>query len=422
MPIDPSAANHSPSNRRDFLTTVSSIAIGTGVMSQAVSAQQPVAPQTKSGLPVLQTPTASSISVAWSTPELATGWIEYGTTPELGKRATASSNGLNQLGTRFLSARLNDLPTGQKIYYRTVTAPIEFKNAYQIQQGEPVVGETFAFHTLDASAPSASFAMINDTHEKPEVLRSITEQLSIESVDFTVWNGDVFNDVRSDDQIMEQILEPAGGGYATERPVLFTSGNHDVRGVHARALSQAMLDWPNQGELGRSFAVRQGPMAIIGLDTGEDKPDAHPVFAGLVNFEPYREAQGEWLAETLKRDEIASAPYIVVFCHIPLWGRPGDNPGDTLDGYASYSRQSQRAWHPHLAKAGVQLVASGHTHRFRYDEPTAEHTYAQIVGGGPSLSRGTIIRASADAEEMTLTASTLDGNKLGTWTFAPREV
>ena len=28
-----------------------------------------------------------------------------------------------------------------------------------------------------------------------------------------------------------------------------------------------------------NFALRLGPIALVGLDTGEDKPDAHPVFA-----------------------------------------------------------------------------------------------------------------------------------------------
>ncbi|PQO38091.1 metallophosphoesterase family protein [Blastopirellula marina] len=422
MPTDPSRPQDNASDRRHFLTTVSSLAVGTSLLSEVASAEETKPEKEQPGQPVLQNPSPSSMSVAWSTPVLATGWVEYGTTPELGKRVRVSGNGLNQLGSRFLSARMQDLPSGQKVYYRTVTTPIDFKNAYQIKPGEPIVGDTYAFQTPDASAPTATFAMINDTHEKSEVVQAIMKQLADDPADFTVWNGDVFNDVRSDAQIVDQVLEPAGGGFAVERPVLFTSGNHDVRGVHARALSQAMLDWPNQEHLGRSFAVRQGPLAIVGLDTGEDKPDAHPVFAGLANFEPYREAQGKWLAETLKREEIASAPYIVVFCHIPLWGRPGDNPGDTLDGFASYSRQSQRVWHPHLAEAGVQLVASGHTHRFRYDAPTEEHSYAQFVGGGPSLSRGTILRASADSKQLKLTATTIDGKSLDSWTFAPRKV
>ncbi|TWT39501.1 hypothetical protein [Blastopirellula retiformator] len=121
-----------------------------------------------------------------------------------------------------------------------------------------------------------------------------------------------------------------------------------------------------------------------------------------------------------QRPEIADAPYLIVFRQIPLWGLPGDNPGDTLDGYASYCRQAKKAWHPHLAKAGAQLLLCGHTHRFRCDEPTHERAYRQIVGGGPSLSSGTIMRGKADDKQLIVTATSLAGKPLGEWRISPR--
>lgn len=420
------------SDRRQFLSTMSSLAAGSVALStlvegQEVAAQEPNGAQPTAaaepllGGPVLQNPSPTGMTVAWATDTLATGWVEYGATADLGQRAEAAANGLKSLSERFLSVRLTRLKAGEPVFYRTVTQPIDFRSAYRIEKGEPIIGATYRFTTPSESAETASFQMINDTHEKLEVLRAITTELAAKPADFTVWNGDIFDDIRSDEQIVTQVLRPAGAAYAATAPVLFTSGNHDVRGKHARALSQAMIDWPHQGSLGRSFAVRQGPLAIIGLDTGEDKPDAHPTFAGLASFEPYRKAQGEWLAQTLVRPEIQSAPHLVVFCHIPLWGLPEHNPGDTLDGYAYYSRNSQQAWHKHLEQAGVQLVLSGHMHQFRYDEPTAEHSYGQMVGGGPSLQSATIIRGEATAKELIITATGLGGEKLGSWKFAPRK-
>jgi 3',5'-cyclic AMP phosphodiesterase CpdA len=234
----------------------------------------------------------------------------------------------------------------------------------------------------------------------------------------------VFNDIRSDEQIVAQVLRPAGQGvaYAARRPVVFTSGNHDVRGVHARALSQAITPWPGEGEMGRCFAVRHGPLAIVGLDTGEDKPDHHPAWAGLASFEPYREAQGAWLKRALARPEVASAPFLVVCCHIPLWGRPGDNPGDTLEGFAGYCRHAQRLWHPAMAEARVHLSISGHTHRHRYDPPAGERPYAQLVGGGPAMQQATVIKGSVTAEKMRVVVTNLAEKVLGEWEFAPRSV
>jgi hypothetical protein len=69
------------------------------------------------------------------------------------------------------------------------------------------------------------------------------------------------------------------------------------------------------------------PLAIICLDTGEDKPDAREVWGGMAAYEPYREGQKEWVQGALKEPKTASAPYLLAFCYIPLRGRPGDNDG-----------------------------------------------------------------------------------------------
>jgi hypothetical protein len=141
-------------------------------------------------------------------------------------------------------------------------------------------------------------------------------------------------------------------------------------------------------DLGRNFAFRQGDIAMIGLDTAEDKLDSRDVFAGLFCSEPYREAQAVWLRETLERPDIKSAPYLVAFCHIPIFDpRPDVNPGDLRPndhgGHAVWQRTCGKLWGPLLDRAGCQLVVAGHQHCFRYDAPAAGRGWAQIVGGGP---------------------------------------
>ena len=43
------------------------------------------------------------------------------------------------------------------------------------------------------------------------------------------------------------------------------------------------------------YSFNHGPVHIIVLDTGEDKADSHPVYAGLADFDKYRDSQAEWL-------------------------------------------------------------------------------------------------------------------------------
>ena len=167
---------------------------------------------------------------------------------------------------------------------RPVAMPIDFAGPYKIRRGEPVAGEVRRYTPPAPDAAEASFAVLNDTHEKVPVLAALTAVLAKSPADFTVWNGDVFDDVNGDEQIVANVLRPAGAAYAAERPVLFVPGNHDHRGVLARGLARAFTPWPAEPECPRCFAVRHGPLALVGLDTGEDKPDDHPSFLGLVDF------------------------------------------------------------------------------------------------------------------------------------------
>jgi len=162
---------------------------------------------------------------------------------------------------------------------------------------------------------------------------------------------------------------------------------------------------------------------LIGLDTGEDKPDNRAEWAGLARFEPYRVRQRAWLERVLLSEPVASAPFVVAFCHIPLFDpRPNANGGDLPTGYASFQRQAGELWGPLLTQYGVQAVIAAHTHRFRCDEPTADRTWAQIIGGGSSLERDvTVIHGKAEGDKLEIVVDSVSTNEeLGRWTFAPR--
>lgn len=101
------------------------------------------------------------------------------------------------------------------------------------------------------------------------------------------------------------------------------------------------------------------------------------------------------LRDALAREEIRTAPYLVAFCHIPLFDdNPRHNPGDVAPDdkdpqysadFAYWQRTCARLWTPLLEEAGCQLIITAHQHRYRYDAPTADRPWAQIVGGGPEM-------------------------------------
>lgn len=153
-------------------------------------------------------------------------------------------------------------------------------------------------------------------------------------------------------------------------------------------------------------------MALVGLDTGEDKPDAHPVFAGTAAYEPYREQQAVWLKKVVERPEIAEAPIRIAVCHIPLRGLPGHNDGTTLEGFASYSGMGAKLWLPILRRTRFAAVISGHMHQHRIDDPSNTEPVTQIVGGGPRPDGATLTIVHADGDKAKVDVENLAGQTL----------
>ena len=405
--------------RRTFLSSVTAATAGSALFSLNLSSSASAAEQTVSNddslvdsAPSLQIPSATSIGVVWAVKSLAGGWVEVAEKQDFSdaRRVYAGTDRvpLNNFDERILSVRVTNLAPATKYYYRTGTFPVAYPNAYKVTCGEPVVSESRTFTTMGDKAASG-FAVINDTHANDKNFAVLAKKLADFNAPVTIWNGDL-GEQSSPDYAVEHLLRPAGTDFAAQRPVLFVPGNHDYRGPWTRNLPKVLLcREPSEKtsdfwSLGRNFAVRQGDIAMIGLDTGEDKPDKHPVFQGLARFEPYRELQAKWLEAALQQPEIQSAPYLVAFCHIPLWdSRPDANPGDLLEGYASWQRPSGALWWPLFNKYGVQALICAHMHRTRCDDATNNRSWVQMVGGGPNPNEGvSIIEGKVENGELVI--------------------
>lgn len=385
-------------DRRDFLS-MSAAAAAAGFFIDSVTAmEQPAkgaaAPAIDSP-PVLQNPATDAMTVMIAVNAITTAWVEFGETVKLGRRADNGRHGLLPLNGRIHGVRMTGLKPGTQYFYRVGVAPINFGGPYKISRGAAVFTEVFSFRTL-ASGDVASFCVINDTHENIATLGGVADLVMKAKADLTFWNGDVFNDVRSDEQIVTNVLRPAGRAYAAQAPLCFVSGNHDVRGIHARSLEN-FVETPGGV---RHYVVRQGPVAFIVLDTGEDKADGHKVYAGLNAFERYRDMQRVWLEQAIQREEVTSAALRVVVQHIPMWG-------------GGSSEDSRRKWAGVLKDAKVHAMICGHTHKHFYSPVDAERAYPQLVGGGPAVEAATVIEGRADGSRLSLIARDLTGKEIG---------
>ncbi len=422
----------SPS-RRDFMA-VSGAALAAGsLLTAQLSAEEKAADKSAPGSlfsspVILQNPTETSVTAVWTVSSFATGWIEYGTAPDkLDRKSCGAVYGLKPYSDRVIRIAIDGLKPNTEYFYRAAVSAVDFRGAYNIQPSPDVeYGKVLSFKTPGPDAKTASFAVVNDTHQVQEVMAKEFAKIRELKPDYTFWNGDSVNSVEGHDMLLRSVLFPANCEIANDHPLLFSRGNHDTRGRWARYYPEYLTPWkqddPEFDGLGYSFVVRHGDLAMIGLDTGEDKPDFRKEWGGLAEFEPYIEKQGEWLKKALNSEKVKTAKFVVVFCHIPLFDpRPNANPGTLETGFSDWKKLGADFWGQAIQDAGVQLVVAAHVHRHRIDEPTADRRWTQITGGGCSLKDATVIHGAVADGKLKVTVYRADtGEILSERTFEPR--
>ena len=357
--------------------------------------------------PVLMNPAERTMDVAFAVNGDANGWVEVSQSPDMAKTVRVYSGGDNPLmtiGSKFAVIRICGLKPATRYWYRIGADRIRWPNDYKMWLvGTETGKKVYSFATLGSGA-EGSFCVINDTHSRENVIGMWLEKIAELKPACMVWNGDARNCYRTSADAVATFLkpDPAHPEFAAEVPFMFVNGNHDFRGRFARRMQELVLfrdvreRAPAFAGLGRNFVQRLGDIALIGLDTGEDKQDTNPIMCGTSRMTKYRELQTRWLADEIEKPAVKTAKFKVAFCHIPLFSsNPCANPGDIMPDdadprysspWAGWQRTCANLWGPLFVKAGVQLVVTGHTHRFRYDPPAPGRTWAHIVGGGPDFT------------------------------------
>ena len=428
-------------NRREF--------IGGSVLCAASGAIRPVLSESSSGknqlvmsAPMLQVPAETTMGVVWAVGTMAKGEVEVSERSDMsGARVfRCGGYGVNGFDDKVLSARLTGLKPATRYHYRTKTTRLTFeRGGYRRALGETATSPVYAF-TTPGTAAESRFAVLNDTHMRWKSFEMVARKLKELAPPVAIWNGDALNSTDTVDEVVKALLAPEveDADYAARMPVLFNNGNHEYRGLYMRNPDAVILPRlsserrPEDESLVRNFAIRQGDIAILGLDTGEDRADNHPWHAGLSNCTTYRSAQTKWLEDALSRPEIASAPYVVASCHIPLLPRASEK-----DNPMWWCAEAAREWGPVFTRHGVQAVIVGHMHEYRCDMPDASRTWAQIEGGGfecgirffdggkSKKNEGyfpTVIEGKVDGGRLVVTVYDVWRNRIaGRHAFAPRK-
>lgn len=314
--------------------------------------------------PYLVAPAQDGVSIVWKTDTDCHSRVEYGTSPELGSVAEIYEHGFVPIGTVH-AIRLSGLTPGQTYHYKVVSTRVVKMKGYWPEKGLSIETPPHTFTVVTPGNETVTFSFLTDTqHGDLRRTASNLDAVDWENSDFLAHGGDAVGSVDTEEQLFQELLRPVSIRLRHSKPLVFVRGNHDMRGAFARQLYQYL---PTQtGEFYYSFDA--GPVHFLVLDTGEDKDDDTNVYAGLNRTEPYREQEFAWLQEHLKTNRrIEEAPFRIILMHAPNWG--------WVDG-------DRAKWTDLANRAGVDLVISGHRHRFSWSPPGTEgRDYGILVVG-----------------------------------------
>jgi predicted phosphodiesterase len=350
--------------------------------------------------PYLQSAFDNTIAIHWITNKDANGWVEYGTdAQQLKQKAYGKSMfGLRPDG-RISKVVLKNLVPGQKYYYRIVANEIADFKPYKLTYGTVLNSNVETFVNANVAKEQVSFLMLNDIHDRPT---SIPHLLGLEKVheqDFIFFNGDIFDYQTNEQQLIDHMLLPCINTFAKNIPFVYVRGNHETRGVFR---DEFLNYFENVGKL----AFTLGPVRFVILDSGEDKEDSHPVYANLVDFDAYRLEQAEWLKEEMQRKEFKKAHFRVVMMHIP----------PRYSGDAHGPKHCTEVFEPLINKGKVDLVLSGHTHRYKVHLPEKGlNNYPLLIGGGPKDGTRTLTKITATRTELKVKMISDDGTEVGSY-------
>lgn len=318
---------------------------------------------------------STGVTIVWVTDVPGISYVEMATDStdhfysKTRKRYYAAEAGRRILTDSVHCVRIRGLKPDSKYRYRVVTQALkDWCNDDWVTLGGLAWSDVwkkkpYEFKTYPVKPREITFLVLNDIHERPQFMKELCKNVDLKKLDFVLLNGDMSNRIRSQKHIMDAYLDTCVSMFATDVPLFFNRGNHELRGEFADYLNRYFPT--NNGKYYRLQHV--AGVDFLFIDSGEDKPDADLEYCGIVECDQYREEQERWLRSLQEEKKIRKYP-IVVFSHMPPTLKNWHGP-----------LHMQETLTPELNKMNVSVMLSGHLHRFDYQEPNEVINFPNLV-------------------------------------------
>ncbi len=291
--------------------------------------------------------------IIFLTRETGLGWVEIGNL-----RYTTEEGGILKYGTVH-SVRVPGSALNAAKAYTVVFRSCTEKKAY-FSQTQEVLRRSYPFFPFTGG--DFRIFQFADTHGQLEA--PLKTYRSGPPCDLLVLNGDI-NDHCDRLEQLYGAFELSSEAVHGTRPVIYSRGNHDTRGLYAQNLLEYLPTELREGRRETFYSFRQGDLWGLVLDCGEDKLDSHPEYGGTVDFAAFRQRQTRYLEAVVEnhRQEY-DAPGIrhrIAICHIPFVFR-FEEPFDI-------EQQRYAHWVELLNRMGIEMLLCGHMHKVYHIAP-----------------------------------------------------
>ena len=348
--------------------------------------------------------TETEMTVVWTSTDRCMGWVEVA--PDDGTSFYAEERPRYDedfMGRHVVSAvhhvRITGLKPGTSYRYRIYQQGVDDSGHNPVPSGYISASNVYsqkpyAIRTMDAEKEDCTFTMVNDIHGRDSMMLALTKGLKEQKPDFVVFNGDMVSFMGSVEDIETGFMTRATETFATDVPLVYVRGNHETRGP---GFSEYLNLFPTPTNT-PYFTFRQGPVAFVVLDSGEDKPDSDIEYGGTAAYDAYREQMAEWLKEAVKSEEFRSAPVKIALLHSPF---------DKGVGWYG-NNELKRLLLPTLNEAGIDVMLCGHTHRYSYrDVGSVDNNFPILVNSNNDKVNVRATKSQIDMEVVDATGKVL---------------
>ena len=191
--------------------------------------------------PYLQAMGEGGVTIVWTTNTEAISWVEVapaGTNSFYGqehKQFYDTSHG-NRVVDSLHRVRLEGLDAGTTYRYRIFSKEVLGYQGHRIMFGNIAATDVYSkkplsFTTLDRNKQEVSFKMVNDIHDRADMMSQMLQGVDGNNTDMVFFNGDMVSTVNNQERLFEGFMDSAVALFASEVPMFFARGNHETRGV-----------------------------------------------------------------------------------------------------------------------------------------------------------------------------------------------